>query len=439
MLLQFVELEIIFWIELIKYILAYKISARKSIKNKKNLFLISGFISITLNLALLNVMQMVDVYICLMFLAIGLVFVFMKDRFTEKIWKIIIIFLSVTSIDYIMDKLTCNISFVSKMTEEIKIIVWDTTEVVFLGLLLFFSNVLQRKNFGKKNDISKKLVQASVIYADICLCLCSTYMFRNTTGDKFYSIFCLVSFFGVFFLGNQMIKIFDYNNALKNAVEQKNQMNEMQKAFYQNIINNEEEIRKYRHDMNNHFMIITNYLQNNKTDEAKEYIDKINQVFLATSRKKYATGNEVIDAISGYYISLVDSFVDVKVEGTLHDEIDIEDINLCTIYSNLLKNAVEELQKLNDNGEKDLKLNICFEMGRAFFHFCIVNSAFTDNKFAGIKTPTSKKDKKNHGIGLGNVMTALDKEHGKLVLSDEKGSVCADVIIPINKTNKWAG
>lgn len=433
MLLHILELEVIFILELFKYIFAYRLSVKKTVKNILGLFIAASISSVVLNILFLNKMQIADAYVCLLLLAVVLVFLFVRDKYSEKIWKAIIIFLNVTAIDSVMDRISRKIYCFFILSETKRTIVWDIMSLGFIVFALFLSYLIEKKEIGRKKDISKKTVQFSVVLADICLCICSTFMLDDTSGDNTYFVIGMLSFFGVFLLGVQMIKIFDLNNTLIEVVEQKNQMNEMQKVFYQNIINNEEEIRKYRHDMINHFMVITNYLKKNKIDEAKEYIDKMYNLFIATSRTKYATGNEIVDAISCYYISSVDSFVEVSLEGTLHDEIGIEDINLCTIYSNLLKNAVEELQRQKDNGEKNLKLNIVFKMGRDFLKISMVNSASANNNFIGVNTPTSKKDKKNHGIGLANVMRALDREQGKIALSNKCETVCADVVIPIKK------
>ena len=207
----------------------------------------------------------------------------------------------------------------------------------------------------------------------------------------------------------------------------------MQKDYYQSILRTEDETRKYRHDMNNHFMVIETYLKKNKLDEMEKYINGLKESFSKVSRKKYNVGNDVIDAISGYYLPLIDDFVDIDVHGYVPDEMDIDDINLCTIYSNLLKNAVEELQRLKLDENDNLKLKIDFVAGKDFFGIEIKNTAKENAHFDGIKTSTSKDDKKDHGIGLSNIKRALDKENGDITLSQIDGTVCADVIIPISR------
>lgn len=97
----------------------------------------------------------------------------------------------------------------------------------------------------------------------------------------------------------------------------------------------------------------------------------------------------------------------------------------------MLKNAVEELEKLKEAGEKNLKLNIKFTKGNDFLQIKIENTIEKNHLFKGINTPTTKKDKSNHGIGLQSINHALEKEKGKLTIINMDNTVCADVIIPI--------
>ena len=97
----------------------------------------------------------------------------------------------------------------------------------------------------------------------------------------------------------------------------------------------------------------------------------------------------------------------------------------------MLKNAVEELEKLKEAGEKNLKLNIKFAKGNDFLQIKIENTIEKNQLFKEINTPTTKKDKSNHGIGLQSINHALEKEKGKLTIINMDNTVCADVIIPI--------
>lgn len=430
---QFLEWEIIFCVELLKYIIAYRITTRQTIHDKKKEILVTMMLSILAVILLIKTVSINDAYIVLMILSVGSLFICMKERYLERIWKILVIFLSVTAIDSVMENLVGRFTKTKDLSMELEIIIWDGMSIACMAFILVIVIVLGKRLEGRKIQYSNKLVQCSVIFADICLCMCASFVFRDVGESKFYFWLGTLSFIGVVFLGSQILRILEMNNTLKDAILQERFINGIQKEYYQTILRNEEEIRKYRHDMNNHFMVIESYLQKEKLKKAEEYIDGLKEKFMTTSMKKYFVGNDVIDAISGYYLPLIDEFVDIDVNGFVQEEMDIDEINLCTIYSNLLKNAVEELQRLKRNNRDNLKLKIEFVTGKNFFKIEIKNTAKENAQFNGIMTPTSKNDKKDHGIGLSNIMRALDKENGEFSLYQLDETICADVIIPIKR------
>ena len=430
--LRFIEWEIIFCIEMAKYIIAYIICFRQTIKKQYKTIVWSIVSSILFILISRNIMKIENAYICLLFIAVFALYRIIKDESTEKIWKTVIIVLNVTAVDAIMEKILSIFFETNMLSEECKIIIWDFISLACVGATLVWINIASRCFQFRMKQLSNNMVKISVILADICLCLCAMFMFKDSSGDKIYFILAIISFVGVFLLSSQIVKLLDFNNILSEKIVQKNLLNDIQREFYQNILKNEEEIRKYRHDMNNHFMIIQYYLKKNNINAAIDYIEKLERAFCSMSRTRFSVGNDVIDAISGYYLSLVDGFVNVKVNGFLCDELGIDDTELCTIYSNLLKNSIEELQKLNKLGRENLKLNIEFLMGKDFFRIKIINSSIKNEKFNGIKTPTSKKNKINHGIGLGSIKSVVDEQDGRFKLYHINDDVCADVTIPIN-------
>lgn len=430
---QFLEWEIIFCIELLKYIIVYRITTKQTIYNKKKEILVTMMLSVLAVVLLKKTFSINDAYIVLMLLSVGSLFICMKERYIERIWKMLVIFLGVTAIDSVMENLVGRFTKTNDLSMEREIIIWNGMSMACMALVLIIAIVLGKCMEGRKIQYSNKLVQCSVIFADICLCMCASFMFRDVGESKFYFWLGTLSFIGVVFLGSQILRILEMNNILKDAILQERFINGIQKEYYQTILRNEEETRKYRHDMDNHFMVIKSYLQKEKLKKAEEYIGGLQEEFMTTSMKKYFVGNDVIDAISGYYLPLIDEFVDIDVNGFLQEKIDIDEVNLCTIYSNLLKNAVEELQRLKRSNRDNLKLKIEFVTGRNFVKIGIKNTAKENAKFNGIMTPTSKNDKKDHGIGLSNIMRALDKENGEFSLYQSDETICADVIIPIKK------
>lgn len=430
---QIIQWEVIYCMEFLKYIMAYKISTKQEVGKAKKKIGVIFFISFIAILCLRRTDDIDNIYILFVVLSVVPLFACMKEGMIERVWRILVIFLSVTAIDSVMENFLSGFIEANNLTSEQEILIWEGMALACMVVVWIISDIINRLLKNRKKSITHVLVQCAVIFADICLCMCASFVFRDAGENRFHFWLGTFSFIGVVFLGSQIFIILEMNKTLKDGIVQEKLINGMQKDYYQSILRAEDETRKYRHDMNNHFMVIESYLQKNKLDEMEKYINGLKDSFTSVSMKKYAVGNDVIDAISCYYLPLIDDFVDIDVNGFVKDEMDIDDINLCTIYSNLLKNAVEELQRLRADESDNLKLEIDFVTGKDFFQIKMKNTTKENAQFNGIMTSTSKDDKKEHGIGLSNIKRALEKEHGDITLSQLNGVVFADVIIPIRR------
>lgn len=426
---KIIEWEVIYGLEFLKYIVAYILSTGQGIVHRKKILVLSLITSIITVLSLRKIMVTDDVYIILLGISLISLFACMKERIVERIWRVLVIMMSVTAIDGVVEYLIMKYVFNEDLDSGYLIIVRN---VIIVGMIIIMF-LINKYIVQRKNRYTYQSVRFAVIFAEVCLCMCATYVIEESEKSNYYFWLGILSLTGVALLGSRIFVILEMNKALKEAVNQEKLLNGMQREYYQSILRAEEETRKYRHDMNNHFMVIEGYLKKDKPDEAEKYIKSLKESCLNVSRKKYNVGNDVIDAISGYYLQLSDDFADINVNGYVPDDIGIDDINLCTIYANLLKNAVEELQRLKSEGYNNLILKIDFRVGKYFFEISVKNTAKENIDFNGINTSTSKGDKNNHGIGLSNIKRAVEKENGNITLSQADGFVHADVIIPIAK------
>ena len=239
-------------------------------------------------------------------------------------------------------------------------------------------------------------------------------------------------------LGAQIVGMIDINSKLKEGITQERLLRGIQRNHYQSLIRKDKEIRKYRHDMLNHFMVIDSYLEKGKTDSAKDYLDELKGAVLSTTQKSYCVGQDVIDAISCYYLSEIEDVACITVRGRVPEGIGISEMCLCTVYSNLLKNAVEEILRLKEQEIKDLELSVEFKTGKRYFEIKMKNTAHHNAGFKGMNTFTSKSDVGNHGIGLSSIMYAIQKENGNITLNQKDGFVFADAVIPIKEAKTMA-
>ena len=101
--------------------------------------------------------------------------------------------------------------------------------------------------------------------------------------------------------------------------------------------------------------------------------------------------------------------INISVRGVCKRELRIDEVDLCTIFSNLIQNAAEELK-----GKKEDYFALEIEQGQDNTRITIRNS--TDLLLAkdNQELTSSKQDKKNHGIGLKNVKQIVEKYNGDI-------------------------
>lgn len=424
--------EIILVLELFKYLIGYFISRRESVKIKKSFPVFWG-IFLLIPVILFNVTWATidDAYIVFFLVAIVSVVVIMDIPIRSRVWQIMILFLCISSLDGVFSNLLENTDLSAKYNEELIMIIWSTMTGVLLSVILALKKLV-KKYFSEKSElINVTLAQVAMIFSGICQCYNATAIANLHSGDKKLFPWVLASYLGVAFLGSQIWVVINLNSRMKALIKEERVLHTTQEEYYRSLLDREDETRKYRHDMTNHLMVMDVLLDEGNLDELKEYLGKLRDEFDLVQNKRYVTGNPVIDAISCYYLPGVADFTDISVRGHISTEIKIDEVSICTIYSNLVKNAVEELQRLKEDAKEGLKLLICFKTGKDFIEINVANSMRDNAVFRGINTPTSKSDSKNHGIGLGNIKRTVEREHGRIKIDKKDQMFVADVILPV--------
>ena len=203
-----------------------------------------------------------------------------------------------------------------------------------------------------------------------------------------------------------------------------------QKEYYLTLLAKEEETRRYRHDMNNHLMCMSALLDKNDSSGLKEYLSNLQEEFKTVGDSVYQTGNTVLTAITAYYLPMVDDNTTVNISGKLTKEFNLSNTDICTVYSNLIKNSIEELQRIDPSEPKEL--NIEFKNGNNFGQIKVSNSMRDPSSFRGLASKTVKEDKDNHGFGLQNINRIVNKNKGTFDIKKENDRFCCEVVFPIH-------
>ena len=101
--------------------------------------------------------------------------------------------------------------------------------------------------------------------------------------------------------------------------------------------------------------------------------------------------------------------------------------DLCTLFSNILNNAIEACEKLDD-ADKLIKIVVDFNRDRLYIKGSniIKNSVELDKDGNPVST---KQDKNNHGYGCKNIRTVVRKYEGEIEFFVNDGIFVVEIIL----------
>ena len=197
--------------------------------------------------------------------------------------------------------------------------------------------------------------------------------------------------------------------------------------YFQEYKNKNKEIAKFRHDWNNHAMILQTMLQEGKYEEASQYFEKLS-TGMAKPVRKVMTGNEILDMILSLKQDILEKEnIQVDYQGKPLDLSFMEHVDICTIFSNLVDNAIESCRQVEENPYLTVKTT----QNENLLMIVVENSTKeTEIISEGSIPKTTKEDKKEHGFGLKNVMEIVKKYSGEMEVKQQENTFAVKMLFP---------
>lgn len=190
------------------------------------------------------------------------------------------------------------------------------------------------------------------------------------------------------------------------------QQNQILEQNYQIAKQSYESNAKMYHDMRNHFALVQSYLVAGKISEAQEYLEKI-----IGDRATYPIERWTGIAAVDYILSQkVDAAKQQGIKTAIHAEYpkdcEIDPVDLCTILTNLMDNAIDACVKQPNEAEKKIMVTI-----RRIHQFIIIRIANSSAVAPTVRNGafiTSKQNQQQHGWGIRSVKSAVEKYQGTI-------------------------
>ena len=226
---------------------------------------------------------------------------------------------------------------------------------------------------------------------------------------------CLIILLSVitFIIFRLIIVEFKRRKILKDNISILEKQMIMQHKYYDGIKRYQEKTRRINHDIKNHLNIINRLIIKREYEHAKNYVNNINKKMMEDEIER-VTNNKIIDAILFNKIETCKSKnIELDLDIKLPEKINIEDFDICVLYGNLLDNAIEACERIEDGSQnKYIKLKSMIKGDSLFIN--IRNTIDKNLNLECEKFLTSKKDKANHGIGLENIKRSIKKYDGSI-------------------------
>lgn len=143
------------------------------------------------------------------------------------------------------------------------------------------------------------------------------------------------------------------------------------------------------------------------------------------------TGNMILDIILNEKQNICnENNIDLTCDVNFSKCNFIEMTDVCSIFSNILDNAIEACNKTYMD-KKYIKIR--GTLVKSYYVIRCENSKTNKLEIKNSKIITSKKDKFIHGIGLKSVKSSIKKYNGDLEIEDFKNKFLLQIYIPIDE------
>ena len=202
---------------------------------------------------------------------------------------------------------------------------------------------------------------------------------------------------------------------------------QLQQNYYRELEANQKQIRKLRHDLNNHLMVVGRLFEEGKRAEAQKYFEQLSGRALSSSRT--FCKNSVVNAVLN---SKYNRMAEAEIDSFFHISIDkmmmIDDVSLCTIFANTLDNAVEACQKIEDKAARRISVKARYTEN-GYFSYEIVNSKCNRIRMRRERFITDKADSASHGVGISSVKEIVERYGGTMDISFTEGEFKVIILI----------
>lgn len=354
--------------------------------------------------------------------------------FKGKLGKKLIAFVVLVALEMLNETITWLLCFVvlqmplidsTKLFEAVEpsmfiyALVALSTEIVTSSVFLMIT--------GKKRiNIESKTVIAAILVFGVQILGSATTFLRLIQNNVMYIDSIILNIFTSVFTMIFIFMIARSNKSFYDLKYKSQYLLELNNEMKRHSIELQEQNKKLaalRHDFKLHTNVLSRLLDEGEDEKARQYLSEFTDKF--SFSQLYFSGISSVDAVISAKFGMAEKLgidIEVLIEKDCLDGID--EIDLCTIFANLLTNATEACERFSEEYPEE-KQSIRLSAAKAMDNLIIAQSNTAvkpDDKLL-----TSKKNPELHGFGLSIIKSVADKYSGNVVFEFKESKLYSTV------------
>ncbi len=312
------------------------------------------------------------------------------------------------------------------MRNPARIILLFFSKIVLLCMLIPIANLIQKMKITL--HVFQSFIAITALIISLIAGITIEKMILENLLPTLYATIIMVSLATInvllFFITAQFSA---QNHAALNQVALQTRLNDEEKKL-QESVQWSKSIRTLRHDLNNHLISISQYIKSGENQKALEYIEKISGN-LPDIPTYTDTNNSTLNAILDLkrMICLKEN---ISLKCYIQKDLtDFDDAAFSTVFGNLMDNAIEA-----EKAEPQKEIRLSLESTGDYLHITVQNRIHKPILLNGQLPHTSKKDKRNHGLGMYSITETVAQNNGAINIYEKDGWFIVDILMLCGKS-----
>ncbi len=187
-----------------------------------------------------------------------------------------------------------------------------------------------------------------------------------------------------------------------------------------------ESVRSARHELKNNYFVIETMAEQKDYEGLKEFIHR--EILPSLENREYvSTGNCFVDMILSQKVTVAkEKNIPIEMDIAIPEQIRIKQQYLASLLFNLLDNAIEASEKLSDPD-----IHFYLHQDKGYLNIRVKNRIQKSVLSNNPDFLTTKKDKKNHGIGTRIIRRIVNYCDGNIQYQEINSYFIVNIMLPL--------